>query len=454
MAAAIAFFACIFFVPMISYAANSGWRPEDTSIYTATTNPDVSELAGDLTRDMATLADGVLAWALIPLLQLLAAIINSLMLAAGISIDSVIYGRVGGASMLPAENSNRQALFTFELQPGNIYGSVSMFLYNVIFSIFITLMFCVILYRLARLMYEGGSQARVTLKDTIKTVFFCVLAMYVMPKFLDLLIYIRDVVLYTIRIDGANAIVTAANNAVSGKAAISGMNAVSGYFSLDGDYSLLNLYRINSEANNDMMNSAMYLAVAVLTLYMAFNYVGIALSLSLLVVMFPFLCVLQVAMEGKRMEQWFLQAITLIIVPIIDAILLFFPLGVGLLSTSSGATISGYSLVQFALCCSIIPARESIRRMLGLSAPDGVERAAGIGSLLAAVALGKTAVGAVKGIVGKVAQHGDKAKEIDEQAAIDKEMNQANNEKNKDALDDLEGHPVPTIDANTMMFDS
>ena len=111
MAAAIAF-ACIFFVPMISYAANSGWRPEDTSIYTATTNPDDSELAGDLTRDMATLADGVLAWALIPLLQLLAAIINSLMLAAGISIDSVIYGRVGGASMLPAENSNRQARVT------------------------------------------------------------------------------------------------------------------------------------------------------------------------------------------------------------------------------------------------------------------------------------------------------------------------------------------------------
>ena len=364
--------------------APSSWRPNDDTIYQGEQDSPTGSLLASIGVFLGSLLGGVLEMLLSPLIQVLATALYSLLASGGCSIDSIIYGRVGGASSM---NGN-VAFFTFDLTAGNVYGTLSMFTYNMFVSIFTVILIVLIAYRLCCLIYMGGDgKSRNAFKQTILNSALLIAAMYVMPKAIDLLLYIRDVILYSIRTSGASYLAS-----LTGKT--TGIESLTQNAFGFGDSSLINMYM--NAAKGDLFNSIIYLAVVVFTGYLAFNYISIALTFSILLVIFPLNCVMQLAFGGNRIRDWFMEILALAIVPVIDAILLMFPLVIMLMSSESD--IPGpFTLLRFVMVVSIVPARNFVRSRLGLGTASAME-GAGFAGAVGAVMLGKSLASGIKGI--------------------------------------------------------
>lgn len=420
--------ALIFILIYRTSAYADSWRPSDDTIYQGEqVLPDGDDEEGffaSIGSLFGSLAGGILDALLAPLIQLIATALYSIMAAGGCSIDSIIYGKVGGASSL---NGN-VAYYTFDLTTGNIYGTLGMFAYNMFVSIFTVILIVVVAYRLCCLIYMGGDgKSRNAFKETVLNSILLLAAMYVMPKAIDLLLYVRDVILYSIRTNGTSYLASLTNTTTG----ISSLVQDSFGF---GDKSLINMYM--NAAKGDLFNSIIYLAVVIFTGYLAFNYISIALTFAILVVVFPLNCVLQLGLGGNRIKDWFMEIISLAMIPIIDAILLMFPLIVSLMSDETDAT-GPYTLLRFVMVVSIVPARNFVRSRLGLGTASPMENAGFAGALGAAM-LGKSLATGLKNIGQGVKNKKSEASSQEDRAAADKEIISQNESAGKRKVEALQ----------------
>lgn len=353
--------------------AAPSWRPEDTGIYAGAADGNaISSLLEQVTSAIGSFLDGLLNVLFAPFITLIGNILYSILLGAGISIDAIVYGRVGGASAL----TDNIAFYTFELQDGNIYGTIAIYAYNIFMSIFTVVLIVLIIYRLCALLYLGADgKSRNELKEILWKAVFMIMAMYAMPKFIDLLLYIRDVVLYTIRTGGVNALAAATGQTVS-------LTNVFGF----GDQSIISMY--SKAATFNVVNAAIFLAVNVYTLYLAANYISIALTFAIMIVIFPLVCVMETAFRGNKLRDWFMEIVALLMVPVIDAILLLFPVIIMMMG-DSGETAGPFTLLRFIMVMSVIPARNFVRQKLGLGQASAME-GVGVGAALGAMQLGRS----------------------------------------------------------------
>lgn len=379
-------------------AAGSSWRPQDSGIYASHGREFTESVTGTVEKIAGSIGDlfgDVLGLLLSPFVKGMGDAIYSLLILSGCSLDAIIFGRVGGASYMNGD----VAMFTFELTSGNIYGTISMFIYNILSGVFLIIMVCVILLRLVSLLLYGHEQKiRPELKKTLGRAVIFTAAVFLMPKVVDLLLYVRDAVLYAIVEEGVGGLSSLLRSDILETAAELETNPVGGLlylmFGPSGDFSLVNVYR--KAAVGSLMNSIMYLATTVLTVYFAFLYVSVALTFGVLMVMFPVCCILDIATGGSRLGDWFTQITGLMLIPVIDAVLLLFPLTLALLDRESGA--GPYAFVQFILMMSIVPAREFVRQKLGFGGASGLERA-GLSAGLSALRLAMAVKGAAKAAV-------------------------------------------------------
>lgn len=411
------------------------WRPADDAIYQGEDPNVVNYLFWGFENIATTLGDVVLGLLVIPFLIATIAPLDAYMNGAGINIDSIIYGNVGNACAL----SNGNAYFTFEFRAGNFYGTAAMIIYNILFGVFVTLLIAVVLVRLCVCMYSGNTgKSRNLLKDTLKTACFCLIFLYVMPKIYDLALYIRDVMLYTLRTDGLKLLGAAIETDKGIFKEALNVNPVNLFCFLgSGKDGFVGTIRNLYVSKPTFLNAILY-AVAVFSgIVFAFNYASVAMTQLALFVMFPLVAIMQVIYGGRRIQDWSVEAIGLIAVPVIDAVLLLIPITIGYMSHGQLATKPAFALIEIIAIMSIMPARDFIRARLGLGSPSALEKVgAGLGRSLAM--LGMTAASMGMRQMSRTQGLNDKAKKDGLDAEADKEIAETNGKAGREKVQDLE----------------
>lgn len=295
--------------------------------------------------------------------------ISSLLSENQLVIEHIIYGRVNSRAHSSGRNVNN---FSFELVDGNVYGVTGAFMYSILRKALFLGLLLVFMYYLAKDAMQASARARSKLKENLGYVFLAVALIFAMPNLIDLLLKLRDVVLKIV-----------GDSLVSGGAAdINGMEKQ---------------FKTIAMSSERFVDSAQYLGIVFIALYLGFVYVGMACAFTILFAGFPIFLLVSFR-DHKILNEWFSNILGIVITPIIDAILFLIP---AIAATVGGSTMP--SFVKLVLCMSIIPARSSIKRILGFSSSMGSELL-GIGAMMAAGrAIGNVAR-TVRNTTGRVAE--------------------------------------------------
>lgn len=271
-----------------------------------------------------------------------------------IRFENIIYGRVktGANAGLVVNN------FSFELEKNNMYGIAGSMIFVLLRGIFVVGILVFFIYYLTKESMAVSARARSKLKENIGFVLLSIFLLYAMPNLVDLFIHLRDLVLYSI----AHGLV---DDSV-----------------FDSMSSLADNFRNAAESSNGLIDACEYLGIVVITVYLAFVYIGMAAAMTIMFAFFPMFVVFSFR-DHKILNEWVTFVLGVISTPLIDAVLFVIPLIATKINVAS-------DLVKLILCMSIIPARGMIRRLLGFSSSAGAELV-GLGALMA----GGRAIGAV-----------------------------------------------------------
>lgn len=294
---------------------------------------------------------------------------NNFFKNVGMSLDSIILGRVGGHGV--SMNGYTVSLFTFEMRPGNPYGIVASAAYSVVRGIVYALVAVIVFAKVAAASYAGGSQKALnTLKDAFSSFIVAILMLTLMPYLVDVLLYIRDVFLYAVATNlGTNLL---------------GLNV--------SDLSIVQMFK--DIAEDSFMNAAMYLGTVILTLWFAMQYVGLAMSFVVYFFAFPFVCI-NMQMDKRALGEWWKNIGFSMLIPVADLLLMFIPLAFGILGKSAPVHV-----LQFLVCTMLLPARAQLRSAIGIRTNMGMELA-GMATMIGAMNMARSAVGGAVGITSK-----------------------------------------------------
>lgn len=272
----------------------------------------------------------------------------------GISINRVLFGRVNGFS------DDGIAYYTYDLSTGNPYGVISMMIYRIMARMMLVCIVCIIMFRLVQAMYSSGSaQARTNLKETIKTCLLSFLLLSIMPSLLTIMLYLRDVFVYS---------VSSAATSIGIDFTSSG-GVVGAFRDLVEGEGLTYQYKF--------VPALMYLGIVVITLYFMFEYVGMAMGMMVMVICFPFISV-EMNFDKSSLSTWTKSVVSVLITPVMDIMLFMLPLAFG--------SDNSHAILHLTMCTLIIPSRNVIKQVLGLSSPGS-----GILSGLAALTVMRSA---------------------------------------------------------------
>lgn len=301
----------------------------------------------------------------------------------GIGICNIIYGRVLGFGAVDASgvlvmqplsgNYTETTFFHFELVEGNIYGYIGAIMYAGFRILGVVGIVCVCLTKLAVSMVKPSGEARESLKSTISSSCIMLAALFLMPYLLDLAIYVRNVLLYGIGMFCFEQFGT--------------YNLLDAFLGAYGDTGNLNVW---------VLDLGM-LGMVIITLYFAFQYMSVAMGTMLMFIIFPVVCLVS-SYDRNTIRSWIREMIGYLMVPVIDALLLVVPLIIGHVAETQ-------IILQVVSMGMIIPARQAVRSMLGMSSSSGIDRVGAFGAM-AAVAMAKTIAGTVAKVVGTFASGG------------------------------------------------
>lgn len=288
------------------------------------------------------------------------------------SLDTIVYGRVGSG------HPNSVNIYAFELRNGNPYGVTGSVCYSLIRSMCYIFMGVMFVFLLAKSAWGGRTaRTREEIKSYLSNMLLKFISFALMPYFLDVALYVRDVILYGIK------------------------NVTSQMITGGATLNISEIFLQRSEASGTFVDAVMYLGTVILTGYFIFIYVAVALDLMICMIAYPGVNMFP---KGKETNSQLLKAILGdIITPVIDAILLLIPLLTSLMLSN---VIKGIAIIQLVMCMLIIPSRSRIKGLLGVQ--NYAERN-GIMGLLGAAALGRT-IG--KKMKSGIEQIGDVAKDV------------------------------------------
>lgn len=343
---------------------DSSWRPNsglDSKVYG---NEKGIEIKNDTEESKPGIAEGLLIGILVSVGDWLGWLFNLL----GISLKNVIYGRVNGGGV--SFDGTRISLFTFELTNGNPYGIVAASIYSSIRSIIYVILACVVFTRFVVVVYFGNTaKAWNTVKENFGNMLLGFALLTLIPYILDLFLYLRDVMLYTIGVKGMTFLGISTPDITS-------------FF--------------KETAENSIMSSFMYFGSYILCLYFAFQYVGLAMSLVVDLITFPFIC-LSMQFNRRAFGTWCGHIFSNTMVPIIDCCLLMIPAVFSLLGDSIQIKI-----IQLLVCTMLIPARMEFRNVLGVATNKNMELSGVMAMRGAATLAGSAISGTVGAISGKM----------------------------------------------------
>lgn len=269
----------------------------------------------------------------------------------GVSFDKLIFGRL----------VQDPPLFTFDLGEGNMWGNIAAEMY--FWLRLVAILFCLTIFfaRIGVAAWRKATIARVSLGNAILGLFVSVSLLIMMPYLLDVVLFLRDCLLNII-----------------------GKSAAAGIMGTDKVMSIVLVFKNGAYGN--IMTSLLYVAAVVLLIWFAFSYIGVALAMTVDFILFPFV-VVKMHSDRKLLGTWLNDMLSCILVPVVDAILILLPAYVGVYADNLGFSDGegAVSIMQLLICMSIIPARNAMRRVLGLNT-NYLEHSVGASMMTAAFA--------------------------------------------------------------------
>lgn len=271
-----------------------------------------------------------------------------------VRFENIIYGRVKtGVGNIGISVNN----FSFELEKQNMYGIAGAWIYSILRGILLIGILAFFMYYLAKESVTVSARERSKLKENIGFVILAIFLMFAMPNLVDLFIHLRDVILHAIA------------KQFNGSA-----------FEAMG--SLADNFKAQAQASRGFVDACEYMGMIIITVYLAFVYIGMACAMTIVFSFFPMFVIFSFR-DHKILNEWVTFTLGVIATPLIDAVLFVIPLIASRMNVAS-------DLVKLILCMSIIPARGMIRRLLGFSSSTGAELV-GLGAIMA----GGRAIGAL-----------------------------------------------------------
>lgn len=287
----------------------------------------------------------------------------------GINMDSILFGRVFGKGQ-PLGDYGKVAIYTFELKNGNPYGAVGSFVYAIMRNMCSAFSVIYIAVKMAMAGWRGTGKALNELKEGIYKFGGILVLLYFMPNFLDVVLYLRDTMLYTVG------------------SAMVGMG---------GTPSIVGTMRNTFNAHPTLVNACMLIGSIALTLYFAYQYVAVAFGMIVYFIAFPMVAV-GYSVDKNMLGNWVKGMLSSVLTPVIDVTLLIVPVFFGMSDK--------LFVLQFLSCCMVIPGRQMIKEALGIGGAAGARGAmAAIGTAFMA---GRAAMSAGKSLAG-IAERGTEA---------------------------------------------
>ncbi len=286
-----------------------------------------------------------------------------------ISLNTIVFGRIENTGGIRTPVN----YFTFELQKKNPYGLVGAVIFSLLRVLLVLGVFIYAMLYLVKASFVLDAKTLAKIKGDAAYLLGAIVLLIMMPNLIDGAMWIRDQFLGAIQSE------------------LGEMGSITGQ-------------ALSDAQDGRFVSAAEYLGMVLLSFYFGFSYISAACSMMIMFGMFPVFVIFGLS-DKKMIGEWFKFMIGIILIPVIDAILLFVP---HIASTRTSMP----TLVQIILCMSIIPSRGVVRQMLGFGRSAGAELV-GIGAMIAAGrAIGgvartaKNAVGgAVSGVTGAVSDH-------------------------------------------------
>lgn len=304
----------------------------------------------------------------------------------GIDMTTVVMGRVGGHVDV--------SYFSFELRKGNVYGLVGSILYNIFRGIAIVGIIMIGFVNVVKATYAGNSaRAMADFRNNFKNYVILVGLLFLMPNILDVWLYIRD-------------------------------NLLGLVGSITGTHDLLSVIADEAVWKKSWLTAGMYLGSGFLAIFFAYSYIMLALSLLIYFSVFPLVCVMSV-LNKNLLTSWVGNVLSVTLTPVLDAGLLLIPSIVAVMLGDNANILK--SLIIFMICSSIIPIRETLKSMFGLTGGgiNGLANAGmqALGLMRAGGALAQGIGNGIKSTTG----HLKNAKENSDLGKMEDEMSKAEN---------------------------
>lgn len=257
-------------------------------------------------------------------------------------------------------SNNSVSYAKFGLEPGNPYGIMGAKIYNIMRKVSLGLIYIYVLYLIVSNIIYSSAKSRTQLKEVLGNAFIMIVLMYGMPVVVNFVIGIRDSIIIDIFTDIFNepniSFLDVENANVLYKASAMNQNGA-----------------IASTSKFSLLNAIVWLAMKCAPLIYVFPYVAIAISETIMFIIFPVIALLSVKSK-KLLTVWSGNFFAYLLVPLFDSIILMSPKiielslrGAGVLGSDLDLEPServALSLVQLACLFAAQPARNGIIRLL------------------------------------------------------------------------------------------
>lgn len=276
-----------------------------------------------------------------------------------LSIDGIVFGRM--AASISGSGYVKADFTHFGLEQNNPWGIIGATVFYALRNICLVVLPIILLVLLLMELFHNTAKGRARLKEVAVHTVYVFGLLFILPYALDLFIYFRDVVLYSV---------------------YQAMNDLSAGLSGSANSGSLGIVDMMLEAQDGrMLNALVLLASVCAGLFFLVDYIRIALLLTLSFGLFPLIAVLSF-WDNKKLSEWSNVFFPNLLVPFIDMLLVLIPtvlqaLFVRLFGNGLNSVLVG--LILLIVIWNVVLVRNRVIKLLGF---DGMGGAGGFGQML------------------------------------------------------------------------
>ena len=276
-----------------------------------------------------------------------------------LSIDGIVFGRM--AASITGSGFVKADFTHFGLEENNPWGIIGATIFYSLRSLCLVVLPIVLLALLILQLFQNSGKGRARLKELAMYTVYVFGLLFILPYALDLFIYFRDVVLYSVY-RAMNGLVVS----ISGAQVNSSVGVVDMMLQIQ---------------DGRILNALVLLASVFAGLFFLVDYIRIALILTLSFGLFPLIAVMSF-WNHKKLSEWSNVFFPNLLVPFIDMLLVLIPtilnaLFVRLFGNGLNSVLVG--VIILIVIWNVVMVRNRVVRLLGF---DGMGGGGGFGQML------------------------------------------------------------------------